>query len=184
MKTIAIGGEPGTGKTTLVKKFMESVDDWERVKPVKLLDALYSETLDTYVLGKYEEGEVFAGTDRLSMSVQPKAVEFIESTNSNVIFEGDRLFNGKFLDFLSKNTDLYAIYLETTQTVRNQRYIERGSNQSDKFLKGRETKYKNLKGNVGLSKFSETFTNENKKQQSQIIAKIKGFLNGIGEVVA
>ena len=173
MKVIAVGGEPGTGKTTLMKKFMESADDWVNVKPVKLVDAMYSKSKNLYVLGKYEDGEVFAGTDRLSMSVQPSAVEFIKSCESDVLFEGDRLFNGSFLEFLSDNSDLFILYLQTSEQVRQSRYEERGSNQSEKFLRGRETKYNNLKCNFILRSHWETFTNENEEQQAKILSRME-----------
>ena len=107
VKVIAMGGEPATGKTTLMFKLISMADDWQIVKPQKLLDAMYSEKLNLYILGKYETGDnVFQGTDRLSMAVQPDAVAFFESLeNSNVIFEGDRLFNGKMLDRLCDQHD-------------------------------------------------------------------------------
>ena len=36
-----------------------------------------------YILGKYEEGEVFAGTDRMSMAVQPEAIKFLATLSAN-----------------------------------------------------------------------------------------------------
>ena len=69
-KIVAVGGQPGTGKTTLFRKYMES-KSWKTVEPAKLVSAMYNEELDLYILGKYQEGETFAGTDRLSMAVQP-----------------------------------------------------------------------------------------------------------------
>ena len=100
LKIIALGGEPATGKTTLMFELIKKTDDWQIVKPEKLLDAMYSDKLKTYILGKYEkDGNTFQGTDRLSMAVQPDAVKFLKSAKDvNIIFEGDRLFNSKFID--------------------------------------------------------------------------------------
>ena len=101
VRVIAMGGEPATGKTTLMFKLISMADDWQIVKPQKLLDAMYSKKLNLYILGKYaNDGNVFQGTDRLSMAVQPDALKFFEqltfdADDVNVIFEGDRLFNGK-----------------------------------------------------------------------------------------
>ena len=91
-KLIAVGGSPGTGKTTLFRKYMEN-KDFQPLEPAKLITAMYNTERDLYILGKYEEGEVFAGTDRLSMAVQPAMQEWIASHNCNVLFEGDRIFN-------------------------------------------------------------------------------------------
>lgn len=151
-RIVAIGGVPGTGKTTLVREYMKG-KDWVSVEPEKTLSGLYNKETDTYVLGKYEDGEVFAGTDRLSMAVQPAAQKFIKETKSNVLFEGDRLFNQSFLEFCYDlpNVDLTILLLEAPETLLKQRYQDRGSNQSDKFLQGRATKYNNIKNNLFLS---------------------------------
>jgi broad-specificity NMP kinase len=84
-KVIAVGGQPGTGKTTLFRKFIDNYE-WRTSEPKKLLNALYCEEIDTYILGKYEDGETFAGTDRLSMAVQPVAQEFVRETKSQYPF--------------------------------------------------------------------------------------------------
>ena len=97
-KIVAVGGSPGTGKTTLFRKFMEDKKLVETA-PAKLVVASYNTDKDLYILGKYEEGETFAGTDRLSMAVQPPLQEWIASNNCNILFEGDRVFNQSFLEF-------------------------------------------------------------------------------------
>jgi broad-specificity NMP kinase len=168
-KIIAIGGEPGTGKTTLVRKFMEPLT-WEAVEPVKLVSAMYCKEKDLYVLGKYEEGETFAGTDRLSMAVQPAVKEFVESTTSNILFEGDRVFNQSFLEFLSEqpNTELDIIFLVAEPDTLRARYADRGSDQSEVFLKGRKTKYENLLTNFTLMPYTMKFLNENEHDQDVV----------------
>ncbi len=137
VKVIAMGGEPATGKTTLMFKLISMADDWQMVKPQKLLDAMYSEKLNLYILGKYETGDnVFQGTDRLSMAVQPDAVAFFESLeNKNVIFEGDRLFNGKMLDRLSElfPNDFKVLILTASHNTKEQRHVDRKDDQDDKF---------------------------------------------------
>lgn len=156
-KLIAIGGIPGTGKTTLVKALLATKGDWQATKPVPLLDALYSPSLDLYILGRYPENEVFGGTDRLSMAVQPKAKAFVESTNSHVLFEGDRLFNLSFLTHVKElgKHGLHIVSLETEETELPSRYASRGSNQSEKFIKGRRTKVAKVLSQ--LNQFAKTF---------------------------
>jgi broad-specificity NMP kinase len=178
-RIIAIGGVPGTGKTCLVRKLMEPEDQWGCCELAKLLVAEYNKTLNLYVLGKYEKGEVFAGTDRLSMAVQPEAQKWVESSCSNILFEGDRLFNGSFLSFLLTlpNTELLVIYLKASEFELRKRYQQRGSDQSLQFLKGRETKYAKIRQDMRLRKFSCEFAHETPEDTKKIIATVQAFLS-------
>lgn len=176
-KVIAVIGEPGTGKTTLFREFMKGYA-WENVEPVKLVSSMYSKELGLYVLGKYEEGEVFAGTDRLSMAVAPAAVEFVENSNDNILFEGDRLTSSKFFDFVlsDPNTELNIIILTVPKPIMEERYKERGSNQSETFLRGRKTKIDNIRSNFDYMDHITVFENKNKEDQKKILDKIKSLL--------
>jgi broad-specificity NMP kinase len=170
-KLIAVGGQPGTGKTTLFRKFMEG-KTWMECEPAKLVSAMYNEEMDLYILGKYQEGETFAGTDRLSMAVQPNLQEWIKSHNCNILFEGDRVFNQSFLEFAMAlpQTDLQIVYLKAPKEILEQRYLDRGSDQSEQFLKGRETKYSNLLSNFELMSYITEFANTNLEEQSKVLA--------------
>lgn len=170
-KIIAVGGQPGTGKTTLFRKYMEG-KDWIVGEPAKLVSASYNVDRDLYVLGKYEEGETFAGTDRLSMAVQPPLQEWIASNNCNILFEGDRVFNQSFLEFCMglPNTDLQVVYLKAPKDLLEQRYKDRGSDQSEQFLRGRETKYSNLLSNFELMPYITEFSNTNLEDQTKVLA--------------
>lgn len=170
-KIVAVGGQPGTGKTTLFRKYMED-KSWISTEPAKLVSASYNTDRDLYILGKYEEGEVFAGTDRLSMAVQPPLQEWIKSHNCNILFEGDRVFNQSFLEFCMHlpDTDLQIVYLKTPKEILEQRYRDRGSDQSEQFLRGRETKYSNLLSNFELMSYITEFANTNLEEQSKVLA--------------
>ena len=172
-KIVAVGGQPGTGKTTLFRSFIENYE-WRKCEPKKLLNALYCEEIDTYILGKYEDGETFAGTDRLSMAVQPHAQEFVLETKSNVLFEGDRIFNQSFLEFCMGISDreLQVVYLKVPDAMLKERYAARGSDQSETFLKGRATKYSNLLSNFELMPYITEFVNTNLEEQGKVL----GFL--------
>ena len=176
-KIVAVGGQPGSGKTTLFRKFMEG-KTWEKVEPKKMLPALYCKELDLYILGKYEDGETFAGTDRLSMAVQPVAQEFVTETTSNILFEGDRIFNQSFLEFVmgQNQTDLQVVYLKVPDSTLKERYIERGSDQSETFLKGRATKYNNLLSSFELMPYITEFRNTNLEEQGKVITFLEGHL--------
>lgn len=176
-KLIAVGGSPGTGKTTLFRKYMED-KVFQPVEPAKLVTAMYNTDRDLYILGKYEEGEVFAGTDRLSMAVQPALSEWIASHNCNILFEGDRVFNQSFLEFAMglPNTELHIVFLNAPKDVLEQRYKDRGSDQSEQFLRGRETKYSNLLSNFDLMPYITEFANTNLEEQAKVLAFLEGQL--------
>ena len=186
VKVIAMGGEPATGKTTLMFKLISMADDWQIVKPQKLLDAMHSKKLNLYILGKYETGDnVFQGTDRLSMAVQPDAEKFFselwyeEGAETNVIFEGDRLFNGKLLDKLSEwfPNSFKVLVLTASHDTKEQRHVDRKDDQDDKFKSSRATKISNIMGSLTLMDYIETMVNENLEDQNQIISNIKKFYN-------
>lgn len=180
LKVIAMGGEPATGKTTLMFKLIESADDWKIIKPEKLLDAMYSEKLNLYILGKYaSDGNTFQGTDRLSMAVQPDAVKFIKSLNSgNVIFEGDRLFNQKFIDEIANVTEDYKVLiLRVADSTLDQRHIDRKDDQDDKFKNSRKTKISNIMSSLFLLDYIEVMKNESFDDQKNIINFITNFFD-------
>ena len=182
---IAMGGEPATGKSTLMFKLISMADDWQTVKLEKLLDAMYSEKLKLYILGKYENnGTVFQGTDRLSMAVQPDAEKFFNQLqnldkDANVIFEGDRLFNGKMLDRLSElfPNDFKVLILTASHDTKEQRHVDRKDDQDDKFKNSRATKISNIMGSLTLMDYIETMVNENLDDQAKIIDYIRKFYN-------
>jgi len=177
-KIICVIGEPGVGKTTLFRNFMDAYS-WENQEPVKLVNTKYSKDLDLHIIGKYEDGEVFAGTDRLSMAVMPEAIKFVESTTSNVMFEGDRLTSTKFFDFLLTlpETVVSIIVLTASQETLNERYEQRGSEQSDTFLKGRKTKINNIRGNFDYMEYIHVYENKTPEDMYTVINKIKSLLN-------
>mgnify|MGYP003330226043 CR=1 FL=1 len=176
-KIIAVGGQPGTGKTTLFRKYMEG-KNWIVGEPAKLVSASYNVERDLYILGKYEEGQTFSGTDRMSMAVQPEAIKFLKTLPSNavVLFEGDRLFTASFLEHCNENYDTTMIYLKTNKEVRQERYKERGSNQDETWLRGRESKISNILTNMTLMFITETFENNNLEQQNAVYERILNYV--------
>lgn len=141
MKVVYLIGLPGCGKSTVMKKFMENFDNWEQQRVGQLTDTHVSGSIR--VLGKYEEGQTFSGTDRLSMAVSPDAIQFIKSHPEETIYgEGDRLNTKGFFEACGEN--LTIIHLTVSDEERERRYIERGSNQPEKFIQTVRTKVKNI----------------------------------------
>lgn len=148
MKLIYLIGMPGTGKSTIMKELMSRFDDWKQERPIDLLDTHVSGNVR--VLGKYEEGETFSGTDRLSMAVAPKAIEWLSTNPDEIIIgEGDRLNNKAFFEKAKELGELYIIHLTVSDQERERRYEERGSDQSEKFIQTVKTKCKNITEQFG-----------------------------------
>lgn len=168
-KIIAIGGAPGTGKSTLMKNVMSTLSplQWEYNTETKLVP--YYKKNNIYVLGYYPEGEVFGGTDKMSMACQPEVLKFINSLPDDaiVLFEGDRLFNNSFLDFCSK-FDLNIFILNTSKEEKQKRYEKRGSDQNEKWLEGRVTKVNNIASNLELMDRIETYDHMNEHDTKRI----------------
>lgn len=99
MKTIAIYGYPGAGKTWAVYKFLLSLFPGP-LNTIKIGLVEYHRVRDIVVVGKYD-GSKFQGTDRLSMAVAPSFPDFfsIEAQKGTrlIIAEGDRVNNSTFL---------------------------------------------------------------------------------------
>jgi len=159
---ICIGGVPGTGKTTLVRSLLQTTGTWQTVHPTRLLHAMFHIKHNTYVLGKYSADDIFAGTDRLSMAVQPDVLPWVTGHTSHVIFEGDRLFTSSLLHRLAilPDTRVHIIVLDAPTSCLEKRYAQRGSNQSEKFLKGRRTKIQNILRDTSLQKYTKVINSD------------------------
>jgi hypothetical protein len=110
----------------------------------------------------------------MSMAVQPEAVKFLASLPDSaiVLFEGDRLFTASFLEHCVDTYDTDILYLETDKTIREDRYKERGSNQNETWLRGRESKIANILSNMSLMFNTSKFKNNTLQEQKTIVEYI------------
>lgn len=140
-KTLLIIAPPAHGKTTLVRSFMGSYS-WAFYRtPFKHHKTDIGKKV--YVLGEYSDGQMFSGTDKLQMSVQPLVVDFIEDNDGVFIAEGDRLGNQKFINQVNPT----ILYVSCNRDVVTQRLKSRGRQntpQLNSFIKGRATKVDNI----------------------------------------
>ncbi|MGB2010563.1 MAG: hypothetical protein ACPIG6_06300 [Akkermansiaceae bacterium] len=161
-KILAIGGEPATGKSTMVKRLIKQLLPL-RTFSYGLIKGLYCPDRELYIPGIYDNS-IFCGTDKLSMAAQP---DFIKLTNKikggNFLFEGDRLFNQSLFDAIK--CDIYV--LTATQETLQKRHKTRKDAQSAKFLKAKKTKIKNI-----ISKNQVTIMPNNTQTENEICFRI------------
>jgi hypothetical protein len=167
-RLLAIGGAPASGKTTLVTQLVKMCGAMDKIRKMKTL-VFHMATIQRgphkgdllYFLGRYDaEAGEFGGTDRLSMAVITDALRFLNSLTPQctVVFEGDRLFNDAFLGGLRTEDRLVLVLWPTPSVLAARRTARGSSNQSETFLKGRDTKYMNLireRADVSTTRFDD-----------------------------
>jgi adenylate kinase family enzyme len=148
MILLCVFGAPGCGKTTVMRELKKSLGlFWTQVKSGQVV---WEQSGDYAILGKYDEGDTFAGTDKLSMSCQPHVVKWLSESNGDykaVLLEGDRLCCQSFFEEAAaiKGVKLVPVMLCClTSKELDRRRTERGSNQDPTWLKGRMSKIRNL----------------------------------------
>lgn len=151
MKTVAVFGYPAAGKTSIFKEILKVGTTFK----YKLLRGRYDKERSIYWLGVFD-GNTFEGTDRLSMAVQPDAVDFLkhlkeERPESTVVFEGDRLCTETFLTTCKGLGELVTFCVTATQDVLDARHVKRRDKQQPEWLAGRKTKVDSL-----IAEFSPT----------------------------
>ena len=141
-----IGGVPATGKSTLMKKIKQELKvDYFFEKDI--LKGYADKDKDNYIFGIYNN-ELFDGTDKLSMAVQPKAIEFIHAKKFNSIFlEGDSLFKKSFIDTIKSLVDLNIYILNANEEELKFRHIKRKDEQTESWLNAKKTTVSNIKSN-------------------------------------
>lgn len=145
MRILFLIGAPGCGKSSLVLKMLQSFGSYTTHR-YGLLD--YMEFEDVVVLGKYNSGDLFGGTDKLSNAVIDDAERFLEVVTKPILLEGDRLANTRFIDRCNALDELRLVTLKLNaallQERRDARAFEYGKTQNPTWLAGRESKIRNL----------------------------------------
>lgn len=146
---IGIGGEPATGKSTLMKHVLRRCGTFEPFDWGLLEGQLYHEE-QLAVLGRYGQDER-EGTDTLSMAVTDDAEDFLDHAARNpqdrpfhtVLYEGDRLWSDRFVEHVQSlpGTRFRGYILDAPVEDLEIRHEQRGDDQDETWLKGRRTKY-------------------------------------------
>lgn len=184
MKVIVIGGYPGSGKSTIVRRVLEELTKqgykFLTYKFEKYVTYLRSEQ-GLIVLGTYGKNEDFPGTDRFAMNAQPEAMAFLEEFRDithneyTVLFEGDRLFNAKMLDWLKDNGFSIVLCIVETHWAKLETRRNARSNQSETWRKGRHTKVDRIIMKYGVNhKLLNNTVKEQDDSVRELIQEIKG----------
>jgi ABC-type dipeptide/oligopeptide/nickel transport system ATPase component len=143
-----IVGEPASGKSTVVEAMTAGI-------PANEVEygLLRWRTLETEpkVIELGMRRDSFSGTDALAMNVQPDMVRWLANgPGSHVLAEGDRLANLKFFIALKDaGWRFHVACVEASPLTLAQRRNSRAfllgvPEQSDTWVKGRQTKLRNL----------------------------------------
>lgn len=145
MRLTYLIGEPGVGKTTLMSAITDGLPGLAARRP-------FARTI--YDCGVVQLGEaraVFGGTDTLSMSVQPKVLEWAEMPDyPDIVGEGDRLANDKFFSAMRDlGYDVCVVLCSAPAAIASERRLRRAGEhrmkpQDATWLKGRQTKVEKL----------------------------------------
>jgi hypothetical protein len=151
MKIFYYIGQPGTGKTTLMRGILNNLRENETDEFIKEGLVTYHKFLKqkTIVLGRYDEG-TFAGTDTWSKGVGPKFREWLLGATEEfpdwIIYgEGERLSNGPNMDAMfQENIGMNLICLQVSEEELERRRAARNNTQNESWMKGMRTRIENL----------------------------------------
>jgi ribose 1,5-bisphosphokinase PhnN len=143
MYLVYIAGAPGSGKSALMAELTKYCERYQQRGPYDYLIA--ASGYEAAELGHRREN--FSGTDALSMSIQPKATEWLKTAGLPLVLgEGQRLGNRGFMETArSAGYKTTLVYLDANPGLLEARRNQRGSNQSATWMKGAATAAKNLR---------------------------------------
>ena len=150
-RSLYIIGAPGTGKSSLMRRVVSGLGlSWgpeERVWRELWVNHLLSPGGVQVGVSLGRERGDFSGTDALSMSAQPRVIEWLHAAEmpEYVVAEGMRLSSPRFLIELDSVAPLTLVYLSDDDQVTDERRSQRegGDRLSATFVKQARTRSAN-----------------------------------------
>ncbi len=173
---IMIGGVPCSGKSTLTRNILSELGSAVNVEPMKLFPC--EKRGNVLVAGRYPEGEIFGGTDRMSYGAIPKFRDFIsqEEPKHNIFLEGDRFFRAPDIEWLVVEYNANVFVLVISDDEEKRRHIKREDTQTEKWLRGRRSQISNILTNFMLMDDINIRPNETEKDSENIKKEIMELL--------
>jgi len=153
MKAIVYSSVPASGKTTLIKNVIKDLGGINSFNFIEegLVKYHKHKEKPIIVFGVFNDFEdTFVSTDKWSMAVQPILIDWIKKNKDlevTCLGEGDRIYTKDILETFLKElgSDNFRLaMLKVSKQELTRRHIERKDDQDEKFLRSRETKYRNI----------------------------------------
>lgn len=179
MKTTLYSGVPASGKTSLIKSIIQELGgigefDFVEEGLVKYHKHKIKPIIIFGVFVNFDE--TFVSTDKWSMAVQPVLIEWIKKNKHLDVVclgEGDRIYTKDIIDTFLKELspeNFRLILLKVSKEELHRRHVERNDTQEEKFLRGRETKYRNILDEFdGIEIWSNENLSESEKNKQEIL---------------
>ena len=162
LRVIGIGGVPASGKSTLMRRVIRRLGMGLPTCARVLLPSGKGRCPLPYtafrcgkllVMGSYEPGEPYPGTDRLSMAAPAALPVFLERCEKHaregigstwLLYEGQRFFSASLVERIARSyPGSRFIVLEAPEAIRSARMAGRGDTKGERFLKACQTQVAN-----------------------------------------
>lgn len=143
-RAVWVVGDPGAGKTTLVRAIIEGNE-------LALIRSPKWTVAGDYALAGHYTGAAFDGADTVNYNGVDEALTYWETSLQEkrvVFFDGDRFSHEKAKVRVAEKADPLVIHLSISEQAASERRKERGSAQNEAWVRGRRTK---------SAKFASTF---------------------------
>ena len=172
-----MGGIPTSGKSTIVKRVIRGLDEPELIEPMTLFPC--QRHGDVLIVGRYPDGEMFGGTDRMSYGAISKFSDFILQEypkHRHIVIEGDRFFTMKNIEWIVSGFKSRVYVLQVSLGEETKRHYLRQDKQKEIWLKGKRTQIQHVLTNLVLMGQLEIRSTETCSDTESVVNEISDLL--------